>query len=330
MIVQLMVNSFTLVTPTYDPLGLVLHPLPALLNHSCDYNATIRIGGAPRYYRIYSKIEVIPLRQIEKGEEILISYIDANLPHANRQEELRQRYFFTCQCPKCLKDSTAPKDGFPDGPTPLDLNDIHKLEGRAAELLKSAESDTSLTGPVQKLKYALYLIQKTGVWPLRRHPSPALRHRLILAYLDASQFNLAYAHAAVQHFRIDPELMPQSHHPIRMVHDWVFVCLMDHVLDPQRNEWASQKWDLVSYKIDISFWRSYVIRDLYKSAQKVPYSQFTISTLHNRHEQIRHRHYGYPGEWELNNKEKYEKEYALMEKMMDDVLEADGAWQAAS
>ena len=323
-----MINSFTLVTPTYDPLGLVLHPLPALLNHSCDYNATVRIEKGWLHNRTTTKIEVVPLRQIKYGEEILVSYIDANQPFSNRQKELRDRYFFTCQCPKCLQGSAAPTDKFFDGPGPLDVQQVHQIEGRAVDLLNSAKSDTSLTGPVQKLKYALHLLRETCVWPIYRFPSPALRHQLTLAYLDAHQFNLAFAQAAIQHFKIDPELMTQSHHPIRMVHAWVFVRVMDHIMSPEENEWAIQKLDLLPYKLNIRFWRSYIIRDLHRSAQKLPHSRFTV-IVSLRHDEIRTMYYSYPDESELNNNEKYDKEFESLEKMMDDVLEADGAWQAA-
>lgn len=326
-----MINSFTLVTPTYDPLGLVLHPLPATLNHSCEYNAVIRICEVWQYPKAIScRIEVVPLRDIEKGEEILISYIDANLPYCNRQDELCERYFFKCQCSKCLEDSTAATDVFLDGPTPLDLQEVRKLESRAVELLDAARLDSSLTGPIQKLKYAIYLIWQTGIWPLRRHPSPSLRHQLILAYLDARQFNLAFAQAAIQYFKIDPDVMPQSHHPIRMVHDWVFVRLMDHIISPEKDDWASQKLDLSTYLIDVSFWRSYIIRALLNSAEKLPPSHF-YSVIYNKHQDIRYRrYYGLVDESTLDNTEKYEKELDLIEKMMDDVLESDGAWQAAS
>src|SRR2546421_2922574 len=149
-----MINSFTLITPMFDPIGLVLHPLPALLNHSCDYNAIVRIERGWHYNRTANKIEVLPLRQIEEGEEILVSYIDSNMPYANRQQELRARYFFTCQCSKCLQGSTAPTDMFLDGPTPLSAQEVSEIERRTVELLRSAEADTSFTGPVQKLKYA--------------------------------------------------------------------------------------------------------------------------------------------------------------------------------
>ena len=325
---QLMINSFALVTSTYDPLGLVLHPLPALLNHSCDYNAIVRIETGWLYNRTTTKIEVVPLRQIKQGEEILVSYIDANQPYCNRQKDLHDRYFFTCQCSKCLQGSAAPTDKFLDGPIPPEVQQVHQIEGRAIELLQSAESDTSFTGPVQKLKYALHLLEETRVWPIYRFPSPALRHQLILAYLDAHQFNLAFAHAAIQHFKIDPELVTQSHHPVRMVHDWVFVRLMDHIMNPDKNEWASQKLDLAPYKVNMRFWRSYILRDVRRSAQRCSPSSLTeIVSL--RHDEVRYLYYSSPDESELNNKEKYAKELESMEKMINDVLEADRTWQAA-
>jgi hypothetical protein len=212
----------------------------------------------------------------------------------------------------------------------LDLQELRKLEARAVELLNSAGSDSSLTGPVQKLKYALYLIWQTRIWPLCRHPSPSLRHQLILAYLDARQFNLAFAHAAIQHFRIDPDVTPQSHHPVRMVHDWVFVRLMDHIINPEKNDWVSQKLDLSTYMIDVSFWRSYIVQALLDSADRLPPSHFR-SIVYNSHQDIRcSRYYGLVDESKLGNAETYEKELELMEKMMDDVLESDGAWQTAN
>jgi hypothetical protein len=44
--------------------------------------------------------EVIALREILPGEELLQSYIDCSLDTAARQKELRD-YGFICNCPKC-------------------------------------------------------------------------------------------------------------------------------------------------------------------------------------------------------------------------------------
>lgn len=318
-----MINCFTLVTPTYDPLGLVLHPLPARLNHSCEHNAIIRFRtGHLNYVGPCLTLEVVPMRQIKKGEQILISYVDATHPFINRQRELRERYFFACQCSKCLLGPTTPIDKFLAGPTALDADEVQKVENRCIELLKGATTDTSLTGPIQKLKYALHLLRQTQVWPIIRHPLPSIRHQLILAYLDAHQFNLALAQAAVQRFRTDPELMPEKHHPVRMVHDWVFVRLIDHILDSEKNEWASQKLDLGPYGIDLAFWRAYIICDLQETVGLVPSSTFS-SRVWSRWQQGRNRTYAYGAVSNHDSKEKLKKEVELIDRVIEDVLESE-------
>ncbi len=41
-------------------------------------------------------------RPIDRGEELFISYIDANAPFAERQRRLQFAYGFECQCQKCV------------------------------------------------------------------------------------------------------------------------------------------------------------------------------------------------------------------------------------
>lgn len=50
------------------------------------------------------RIELRALNRIEKDEQIFISYIDPTQSRDTRREELRARYFFTCECEKCVED----------------------------------------------------------------------------------------------------------------------------------------------------------------------------------------------------------------------------------
>ena len=322
---QLMVNCFTLVTPTFDPLGLYLHPFPALINHSCDYNAVVRVGG--RSIDSFPGLQVVPLRPISEGEEILISYVDATFPTAERQKQLRERYFFECNCRRCSQHDPSPLETFIT--EPHNPEELVKTEARAIELLESAKSDTSMTGPMQKLRYAIYLLRQTQSWPLQRHPYPSLRHQFILACLDAHQFNLAFAHAAVQRFKTDPDLMHEKYHPIRMVQDWFFVRLMDHIMDSEKNDWAAQKFDLLSYKLDLSFWRSYIIDELHKTSQRLAHCEFNLRVYQRYYRLKGTSDFIYRDSHKLNNKEKYAVEMDKMENMMEKVLELEGVWIAA-
>jgi SET and MYND domain-containing protein len=70
----------------------VYHEL-SMFNHSCQPNCVLSFVG--------STICIKTIRSIEKGEELTISYIDVAEPRETRRKTLRERYFFTCQCPLC-------------------------------------------------------------------------------------------------------------------------------------------------------------------------------------------------------------------------------------
>lgn len=79
--------------------------LTARMNHSCDPNAEIR---GQEY--VDCNIDVVAKQEIEKGEEICISYINlgSNPSYSasarnRRQRQLTSRYLFHCQCSRCVE-----------------------------------------------------------------------------------------------------------------------------------------------------------------------------------------------------------------------------------
>ncbi|EJT97670.1 hypothetical protein DACRYDRAFT_111714 [Dacryopinax primogenitus] len=93
-------NSFSLTTPDLTNVGVAISPLAALISHSCMPNAVVvfptglgRRGG----------LEVIALRDLQPGEEVLTSYVDIALPRSLRWKELKDRYLFDCECVLCEK-----------------------------------------------------------------------------------------------------------------------------------------------------------------------------------------------------------------------------------
>ncbi|OCF30915.1 hypothetical protein I316_07440 [Kwoniella heveanensis BCC8398] len=91
------VNSFTLSSPNLSPLGVSTSPIVALANHSCDPNAVVVFPKGGR------TMEVIAIKDISPGDEILTSYIDVTTPYNSRQTELSERYLFKCDCTLCMK-----------------------------------------------------------------------------------------------------------------------------------------------------------------------------------------------------------------------------------
>ncbi|WWC64872.1 uncharacterized protein I303_107486 [Kwoniella dejecticola CBS 10117] len=91
------VNSFTLSSPSLSPIGVSNSPLMALSNHSCDPNAIVVFpdGG--------QNMELIAIKDIDIGDEILTSYIDISCPYDIRQRDIKDRYRFSCECTLCLE-----------------------------------------------------------------------------------------------------------------------------------------------------------------------------------------------------------------------------------
>ncbi|KAI1203900.1 hypothetical protein F5X97DRAFT_317919 [Nemania serpens] len=93
---KLQVNSFSRLDEDLGQTGLFMNPALAMANHSCTPNAFVQFVGRKAVLHAY--------QQIEKDEEVEISYIDCNIHLAYRQEILRVRYHFTCNCPRCQSD----------------------------------------------------------------------------------------------------------------------------------------------------------------------------------------------------------------------------------
>lgn len=241
----LMCNSSRLVTPTFDPLGLVLDPQAAMINHSCTPNAVIVFDG-PR-------MSVRALDAIYTGKEVLISYIDSTAPYGVRQAELQDQYFFTCGCDKCKLGLKAPQDAFlepgsefeeriaviddmipeitkdPAWPQHVLGESTHERRLSALQFygysyLSSPGSEEMPKEPAHFRK-AIRIVRNTGVWPITRAPMPALYHQYAVACLYAKRYNEALIAMIRLNLLIDPVVYPQKHHPVRVVHSWTLATL---------------------------------------------------------------------------------------------------------
>eukprot|EP01064_Diplonema_japonicum_P031740 TRINITY_DN5769_c0_g4_i1.p1 TRINITY_DN5769_c0_g4~~TRINITY_DN5769_c0_g4_i1.p1 ORF type:complete len:416 (+),score=89.84 TRINITY_DN5769_c0_g4_i1:45-1250(+) len=70
-------------------------------NHSCEPNIQVMYSDDND-----ETLVVHAIREIKKGDELCISYIDEDASYNTRQEQLRDHYLFTCICPKCTREST--------------------------------------------------------------------------------------------------------------------------------------------------------------------------------------------------------------------------------
>ncbi|XP_019468218.1 N-lysine methyltransferase SMYD2 [Meleagris gallopavo] len=90
---QVNCNGFTIEDEELSHLGSAIFPDVALMNHSCCPNVIVTYKGI--------LAEVRAVKEIEPGEEVFTSYIDLLYPTEDRNDRLRDSYFFTCDCREC-------------------------------------------------------------------------------------------------------------------------------------------------------------------------------------------------------------------------------------
>ena len=79
----------------------IIDPLFSMFNHSCIPSASYRYEGGG------TAMTVKAVRDIKKGEEICISYVDPWMPERERRDELWRRIGGLCGCPSCKRERLA-------------------------------------------------------------------------------------------------------------------------------------------------------------------------------------------------------------------------------
>lgn len=96
-------NTHTLTTPNLTQIGLAVSPVLSLINHSCEPNAVLVFPGSPRVDKGSPSMQLVCIRDINPGDEILISYVDTTIPYDQRQAQLKDTYGFDCTCTLCQR-----------------------------------------------------------------------------------------------------------------------------------------------------------------------------------------------------------------------------------
>ena len=246
---QILCNSLTLVTSTFEPLGLVLDPLLGTANHSCNPNAYAVMDGP--------KVAFRSLNSISKGEEILISYVDSSLPKPTRQLQIRERFYFDCACTKCERPGggiESPEDRYLGHPTVLAeewktflekgydeglyptiakglFDSIPQNFGRQSlppfwdakcveKFASEFVNDNTISDPhrgLQLFQFLLRLLATSQRFELQRHPYSSIRKNYTTYLSLSGKYGQAWSQAAKQYFNIDPVLYLQTHHPLRVI-----------------------------------------------------------------------------------------------------------------
>uniref|UniRef100_A0A665TQB3 [histone H3]-lysine(4) N-trimethyltransferase n=1 Tax=Echeneis naucrates TaxID=173247 RepID=A0A665TQB3_ECHNA len=94
---QVACNGFTVEDEELSHIGTAVYPDVALINHSCLPSVTVTYNG--------TSAEVRAVQDMKPGDEVLISYIDLLYSTDDRNNRLRESYYFTCDCQECKTKS---------------------------------------------------------------------------------------------------------------------------------------------------------------------------------------------------------------------------------
>lgn len=206
-------NALTLSTSSMDSIGICLDPLVAKINHSCEPNAFVVYDG-PR-------LSVRSLRPIKEDEEVFIAYTDGTSSFRQRQKQLQEQYYFTCQCSKCTQKENAPQEAFLPGVPPPNPGVTAVIEDNALKNLESVK-DQSLVPTTLKLceliDARISACLETKAWPVHRQPLPALLQEYFINILMINNYIDAFRRGLQIYFDVHPILYPQTSHPARSLH----------------------------------------------------------------------------------------------------------------
>ncbi|ORY63337.1 uncharacterized protein BCR38DRAFT_436576 [Pseudomassariella vexata] len=246
-------NNLGLGSPLDDAaFGIGFDPLVCSANHSCEPNVVATFNQPSHVLRA--------IKPIKQGDEILMKYADVTNPFTVRQAELKQSYYFTCQCPKCKKGAVFAEDSFAKSPDDLSAEYCKQADAlikrhesrlerfmvstgnsaaqrRAAAIQAEAfsVSENSEASP-DEIKNALRLCVNSGMWTWTRQPVPQLCRQLFGAYLTTGDPYCAFRVGLKMHFEIMPQLAPLKFDPDRLINDWTMSTVINVLCGPMNEE----------------------------------------------------------------------------------------------
>ncbi|KAK6067358.1 MYND finger [Seiridium cupressi] len=250
-------NKFRLASPLDDTgLGLGFDPLICTANHSCEPNVNLVFNQPATVFRA--------LTRIKKGDEIFMKYVDVTNPFSVRQEELKEAYYFNCQCPKCKKGAHSMEDTFSKPASELsaehrkladnlvkrhgnelskfstpanDETDRRRLAALQAEAFSVSGTLTDRRQPgVGEIRDALKICIESGLWSWTRQPVPHLCKQLFGMYIATGDPYQSFRLGLKMYFEIMPNVYPPKFSSDQLVHVWAMTTVTNVLCGPANRE----------------------------------------------------------------------------------------------
>ncbi|XP_040919974.1 N-lysine methyltransferase SMYD2-B [Toxotes jaculatrix] len=152
---QVACNGFTIEDAELSHMGTAIYPDVALMNHSCLPSVIVTYNG--------TSAEVRAVQDMKPGDEVLISYIDLLYPTDDRNNRLRESYYFTCDCQECkTKSKDKVKLKVRKRSDPIEPEVINNMVRYARKTIKEFRAFKHIKTPSELLEMCEQSLEEMG------------------------------------------------------------------------------------------------------------------------------------------------------------------------
>lgn len=231
-------NATELPTPIHGGIGVMLDPLMAKFNHSCEPNITIyrpqntmtsgwidsaRFSEDERHTFAY----VVPLRDIQEGEELLNCYVVPTASVKDRKATFMADYLFDCDCSKCLSDTEdAAKLAHEQPGTTARFSQWSKDVKRS--ISNPRNNPQSIRKAAAAMNRSEQLLEYPTLYTTGNFPNLAME--LVLEALKAQAYEEALVNVLRLYFLVNPERFVGRHNPTNIYTIFLTLTIFDVIL----------------------------------------------------------------------------------------------------
>lgn len=274
-------NAIELPTPIYGGIGVMVEPLVAKFNHSCEPNSSIHrpqhtmASGWMSSTRLSEDerrtfAQVIPLRDIQPGEEIFNCYVVPTVSASDRRVKLMEDYFFQCNCPKCLSDMKALTDLADEQPG-LSAQFDQWIQDVVRHLSRVRGSLDAFQKAAAAMDKSSRFLEYPVLYTTGKFPEMAMT--LILEGLKAHAFDEALVNVLRLYFLVNPQRFVGRHNPTNIYTTFIVLVVFDAIIgisrpsgttNDQVEKWLRKLSTRGLSKGGLMYWRHRVCADLRK------------------------------------------------------------------
>ncbi|XP_034555100.1 N-lysine methyltransferase SMYD2-B isoform X2 [Notolabrus celidotus] len=152
---QVACNGFTIEDDELSHIGTAVYPDVALINHSCLPSVIVTYKG--------TSAEIRAVKDMKPGDEVLISYIDLLYPTDDRNNRLRESYYFSCDCKECKsKSKDKVKLKVRKRKDPIEPDVINNMVRYARKIIGEFRSSKHIKTPSELLEMCEQSLEEMG------------------------------------------------------------------------------------------------------------------------------------------------------------------------